>query len=142
MPRVWTVGYLGRDLPEFIQDLQAAGVQTVIDVRALALSRKPGFSKAGLKEALTAAGMAYEHRPRLGTPKLMRDAYRADGDFLAFSQAYEQYLGTVGEAVAGLAATALDERVALMCAEADPATCHRSVLAASLAPLGFEIVHL
>ncbi len=142
MPRVWTIGYSGRELPEFIEALQAAGVRRLVDVRALAVSRRKDFAKTRLAAALEAAGIDYDHRPRLGTPAAIREVYHASADFPAFSAAYEAHLATVGEAVAGLAATALDENVALMCLERDPAQCHRSVLAQRLAPLGFEITHL
>ncbi len=122
--------------------LLAAGVERVIDVRHLPLTRKKDFSKNRLAATLGEAAITYDHRPRLGTPKPLRDAYHADGDFDAFAAAYEEHLATVGEAVAGLAATALDERVALLCSERDAGQCHRSLLARRLAPLGFEAVHL
>ena len=66
--RIFTIGYEGTTVPEFIAALKQAGVERVIDVRALPLSRRPGFSKSGLKAALEEAGIEYVHLKALGTP--------------------------------------------------------------------------
>src|SRR5829696_2323525 len=74
--RIFTIGYEGTTMPEFIAALQGAGVQRVIDVRALPLSRRPGFSKTPLKGALAEAGIEYVHLRALGTPAAGREAAR------------------------------------------------------------------
>ena len=75
--RIFTIGYEGTTMPEFVSALQAAGVQRVIDVRALPLSRRPGFSKSPLRAALEEAGIEYVHLKALGTPSEGRTAARA-----------------------------------------------------------------
>src|SRR5438270_2319328 len=75
--RIFTIGYEGTTVPEFIAALKAAGVDRVIDVRALPLSRRPGFSKSPLRAALDEAGIEYVHLKALGTPLDGRAAARA-----------------------------------------------------------------
>ena len=74
--RIFTIGYEGTTQPEFIAALTAAGVQRVIDVRAVPLSRKPGFSKTILANGLAEAGIDYVHLKALGTPPEGREAAR------------------------------------------------------------------
>jgi hypothetical protein len=71
---LFTIGYEGATLPEVIGRLRAAGVEVVVDVRAVAASRRAGFSKTVLRESLAAEGIGYEHVRALGTPKPGRDA--------------------------------------------------------------------
>src|SRR3569833_4579530 len=75
--RIFTIGYEGATMDEFIGALQRAGVKRIIDVRALPLSRRPGFSKTPLKGALDEAGIEYLHLKALGTPAEGRSAARA-----------------------------------------------------------------
>src|SRR6478736_2047718 len=75
--RIFTIGYEGATMPEFMAALQKAGVKRVIDVRALPLSRRPGFSKSPLRAALAEAGIEYVHLKALGTPSEGRTAARA-----------------------------------------------------------------
>src|SRR5437868_8371305 len=75
--RIFTIGYEGTTVPEFIAALKHAGVERVIDVRALPLSRRPGFSKSPLRAALDEAGIDYVHLKALGTPAEGRAAARA-----------------------------------------------------------------
>jgi uncharacterized protein (DUF488 family) len=77
---LYTFGYEGLTIEAFIKRPQQACVQVNLEVRELPLSRKKGFSKTALREALAAAGIADEHRPALGCPKPVRDRYKADGD--------------------------------------------------------------
>src|SRR4051794_19801554 len=75
--RIFTIGYEGTTVPEFVATLKSAGVARVIDVRALPLSRRPGFSKSPLKAALEEVGIEYLHLKALGTPPEGRAAARA-----------------------------------------------------------------
>src|SRR3569833_1006017 len=75
--RIFSIGYEGTTVGEFIAALKQAGVQRVIDVRALPLSRRPGFSKSPLRAALEEAGVEYVHLKALGTPSDGRAAARA-----------------------------------------------------------------
>ena len=74
--RIFTIGYEGATQPELIAALRAAGVEQVIDVRAVPLSRKPGFSKNVLAAGLREAGIDYVHLKALGTPPAGREAAR------------------------------------------------------------------
>ena len=74
--RIFTIGYEGATVGEFVDALQKAGVERVIDIRALPLSRRPGFSKTPLRGALAEAGIEYVHLKALGTPADGRAAAR------------------------------------------------------------------
>src|SRR3954469_21227515 len=72
--KIFTIGYEGATMADFLAALTTAGVERVIDVRALPLSRRPGFSKSSLAASLAEAGIGYVHLKALGTPKPGRDA--------------------------------------------------------------------
>ena len=78
--RIFTIGYEGTTVPEFLAAVQNAGVERVIDVRAIPNSRRPGFSKTPLRNALAEAGIDYVHLRALGTPAEGRAAARAGRD--------------------------------------------------------------
>src|SRR4029078_4443476 len=75
--RIFTIGYEGTTMDEFLAALKAAGVERLIDVRALPLSRRPAFAKSPLRAALEEAGIEYVHLKALGTPAEGRSAARA-----------------------------------------------------------------
>src|SRR5687768_1054410 len=77
MPALSTIGYEGKTLEEFLDELGSAGVEIVLDVRAVAASRRPGFSKTALAGALSERGIDYLHLRPLGTPAAGREAARA-----------------------------------------------------------------
>ena len=141
---LFTIGYEGLD-PERLRDaLRAAGVAVLADVRAVANSRKRGFSKGALKAGLEEAGLGYAHLRALGTPKSGREAARAHDAGLMRRIYCEEVLDTAdgGLALNALADLAAERPVCLLCFERDPARCHRRVLAERLAPRGFETVDL
>ena len=76
MPTLFTIGYEGKTMDEFLAEISAAGVERVIDVRAVAASRRPGFSKTALANALRERGVDYLHLRPLGTPAAGREAAR------------------------------------------------------------------
>ena len=132
--RLFTIGYEGTTQPEFIAALQAAGVERVIDVRAVPLSRKPGFSKNILAASLREAGIDYVHLRALGTPPDGREAARK-GRHELLKRIYADQL-ELPEAIAAAAEMrdlAQEKPSALLCFERDPAGCHRSLLIASAA---------
>ena len=133
--RIFTIGYEGTTVPEFVAALEKAGVQRVIDVRALPLSRRPGFSKTSLGAALGEAGIEYVHLKALGTPSEGRTAARA-GRYADMERIYEGQL-ELPEAMAQSAQMlelAREKPSALLCMEREPAHCHRTLLLKSVAP--------
>ncbi|WP_342163351.1 DUF488 domain-containing protein [Methylobacterium sp. SD21] len=142
--RLFTIGYEGLD-PERLRDaLQSAGVAVLADVRAVANSRKRGFSKGALKAGLEDAGLGYAHLRVLGTPKSGREAARADDAALLKRIYCEEVLETAGGIAALDELSALAEKAptCLLCFERDPARCHRRLLAERLAPRGFVVEDL
>jgi uncharacterized protein (DUF488 family) len=143
-PRVFTIGYEGAELDRFLTTLQDAGVATLADVRAVALSRKRGFSKSALRDALAQRHLGYEHFIRLGTPKEGRQAARA-GDAALMQRIYCDEVLATPEAQASfeqLENLARQQPICLLCFERDPATCHRRILAEHLGTHGMEVVDL
>ena len=132
MTILMTIGYQGADAASLIHTLKEAGVECLVDVRENTHSRKPGFSKNALSAAVQAQGMRYVHLRALGTPPEMRKAYRATNDMAQFRQDYLGYLAARGEDLKELAGLLTQGRCCLMCFEADPAECHRSLIAERL----------
>jgi len=125
MTKLYTIGYEGRELDEFIGELKAHQIDRVIDVRELPLSRRAGFSKTPLHDALEALDVEYVHLKIAGNP------YRKDpGDVLA---KYKRYLADTTPAVTAVVDAARGHRAALLCYERAPADCHRSILAKRVA---------
>lgn len=122
---VFTIGYGGKDLEQFIGELSSAGVRRVVDVRELPLSRKRGFSKTALREALSDAGIEYVHLRCAGNP------FRAEKDDVARCLAkYASFLARHDEVLEEVERATNGTRSALLCAERDHQSCHRAVLAA------------
>jgi uncharacterized protein (DUF488 family) len=133
VPRLYTIGYERLLPPELVNELKLAGVERLIDVRYRAQSRRPGMSKTRLSELLGGHGIAYEHRRALGTPPDIRWFFKNKRE----AEGIEQFRAHVEEtAAADLDALAGELEhappTALMCLEADPAVCHRRVLAEQL----------
>jgi len=140
-PALFTFGYEGLSIDGFIERLKDAQVDLVVDVRELPLSRKKGFSKNAFRERLLHAGIGYEHRSTLGCPKPIRDQYKIDGDWTAYTQGFLAYLGKVKSEVRALAATARQHRACLVCFEADFGACHRTYVARAVRSAGGPVVH-
>ena len=143
-PPLSTIGYEGKTVEEFLDQLDAAGVALLIDVRAVAASRRPGFSKTALAGALRERGIDYLHLRPLGTPKAGRDAARK-GRIAEMRAIYKEQLETPEAALAMETAFAAagERHTALLCFEADAASCHRAMVAERLvARGGFEVRNL
>lgn len=140
--RLFTIGYEGSTMSEFLAALQGAGVERLIDVRAVANSRRPGFSKTPLRNALAQVGIDYVHLRALGTPAAGREAARA-GRKADLERIYAAQLETPQALAEGaiMLDLAADRLSALLCYERDPACCHRTLLWQALAP-GAEVVDL
>ena len=140
--RIFTIGYEGATQPELVAALRAAGVKRLIDVRAVPLSRRPGFSKNVLANGLREAGIDYVGLKALGTPPEGREAARKH-DHATLERVYDGQL-ELPEAMAQSAILldlAAEAPSALLCFERDPAGCHRSLLLRRIAP-GADVVDL
>jgi uncharacterized protein (DUF488 family) len=140
--RIFTIGYEGATQVEFLAALKDAGVQRVIDVRAVANSRRPGFSKTPLRNALAEAGIEYVHLRALGTPAEGRAAARAGrtGDLERIYAGQLELPDAIAQ-TGRMIELAREKPSALLCYERDPAGCHRRILLRSVAP-GADVVDL
>jgi uncharacterized protein (DUF488 family) len=130
VPTLWTIGYQQLWPDALLAELTAAGVQRVLDVRLRPQSRRPGMSKTKLAAKLAEHGIAYEHRRELGTPLEIRGVFRA-GHAEEAAAAYRAHVEAhVADELDALAAEVESgPRTALLCLEANPAGCHRRVVA-------------
>lgn len=133
MPTVWTIGYERLLAPELVAELQAAGIERVIDVRFRPQSRRPGMSKTRLAELLGDHGIIYEHRRALGTPADLRRLFHS-GRVAEAAAAYRRHVeATAPDALDELAAElGHGPSTALLCLEAEPSGCHRRVVTDAL----------
>ena len=133
--RIFTIGYEGAIQGEVVDALRRAGVERVIDVRAVPMSRKPGFSKNVLAAGLREAGIDYVHLRALGTPPEGREAARK-GQWDVFARAFAAQLETpeAGAESARMVTLAEEKPSALLCFERDPAHCHRTPLRLAIMP--------
>jgi uncharacterized protein (DUF488 family) len=131
---LYTIGYEQAKPAAVLGQLKRAKVQLLVDTRAVAASRRPGFSKRQLAAALDEADIAYIHLQKLGTPSEGRTAARS-GDIDALWRIYDKHIKTKD------AQDVLDElialiksgkRIALLCYCRDPKTCHRSRIVANV----------
>lgn len=137
---LFTIGYQGSDPARFVDSLRAAGVRTLVDVRAVPWSRRPEFAKQSLNDAMAAAGLGYRHLGELGNPEKGRAAAKSG---LSYREIYDAHLDTPAAQQAMVELAAAPDTVCLMCMERDPAQCHRSLLAARLErDHGFAVEHL
>jgi uncharacterized protein (DUF488 family) len=144
MPDLATIGYEGTTIDTVLTSLRDANVGLLIDVRAVAQSRKPGFSKRQLAAALDEVGIAYVHLQALGTPKPGRDAVRA-GHPERMEPIFREHM-TSDRSQAELAQAkqlTLERSACLLCFERDHNTCHRRLVAEMIvAETGQMVVHL
>ncbi len=133
--KLFTIGYEQTPAKAVLDELERTGVKLLVDVRAVAASRRPGFSKRQLAASLDERGIAYLHLQKLGTPAEGRQAARA-GDLKALWRIYAKHLKTPQaiEAMDELVTLVQSKKtICLLCYERDPGHCHRSRIA--------EIVH-
>lgn len=145
MHSLTTIGYEGASVPGFLDALREGRVELLVDIRAVASSRRPGFAKTRLSGNVEEAGIGYLHLRALGTPADGRAAARAGRhaemrriflEHLATEPA-QQELATLADIIQG------GRRVCILCFEADPAHCHRSMVADALvAQMPLTVQHL
>lgn len=132
---IYTIGYEGATQAAVIAALSDAGVRLLADIRAVPLSRRPGFSKNVLAAGLREVGIDYVGLKALGTPPEGREAARK-GDHATLARVYARQLELPEAALqaAQLAAMAEERPTALLCFERQPGGCHRSLLTAAAVP--------
>jgi uncharacterized protein (DUF488 family) len=145
MTTIYTIGYECATVEGLLTALTEAKVDLLVDVRAVASSRRPGFAKTKLAANLDGAGIGYRHLRKLGTPAEGRAAARA-GRHDEMREIFQAHLRTPEaqdelETLAELVRS--ERRLCLLCLESDPTHCHRSIVAAALSSLTpLEITHL
>jgi uncharacterized protein (DUF488 family) len=145
LPRVWTIGHSTRSFDELVALLRRHGIETLADVRTVPRSRRhPHFAKDALIERLPGTGIAYLHVPGLGgLRKPRRDSPNTGWRNEGF-RGYADYMqtGEFAHHVEALVRLAASTRLVLMCAEAVPWRCHRSLLSDALVVRGLDVLHI
>lgn len=143
---IFTIGYEGRSLDKYLNDLILNGVTDLCDVRKNAISRKYGFSKSTLKHACESLNISYHHFPELGIASIDRKKLRSQKDY---DKLFERYEDTVllsqKESLEKISKILeINARVALTCYESAPNQCHRTIVASALHSLNnaVPITHL
>lgn len=133
-PHLFTIGYEQAKPATVFDELKNAKIEILVDTRAVAASRRPGFSKRQLAAALDEAGIAYVHLQKLGTPTEGRQAARA-GDTKTLWRIYDKHIKKAepqAELAELIELVKSGKRIALLCYCRDPRTCHRSRIVAHL----------
>lgn len=132
MATLWTIGYERLPPDALVAELEAAGVERLLDVRYRPQSRRPGMSKTRLGERLAAHGIAYEHRREFGTPPEIRPFFRTGAvrrGAAAFRAHLEHNAAAELDALVAELTAPDAPRTVLLCLEAEPERCHRRVVA-------------
>jgi len=144
-PLIRTIGHSTRPVNVLIEMLEAHGVKRLIDVRTIPKSRyNPQYNRPELERSLSDAGIGYEHmrslgglrHPRKDSPNTgwRNESFRGYADYMQTAE-FESALNALGHAAA-------HEAVAIMCAEAVPWRCHRSLIADALSARGYQVEHI
>ncbi|MFM5915282.1 MAG: DUF488 family protein [Chakrabartia godavariana] len=133
---VYTIGYEGASLEDFLDTLADAKIARVVDVRDVPASRRRGFSKNALREALADYEIEYTHLKALGDPKAGREAMRR-GDISGFLEIFNEHIQSVEAQTALMEAVELASKgpIVLLCYERDPKYCHRSIVVERMSAL-------
>ena len=145
MSAAWTIGHSTRSADALIDLLRGSAISLLVDVRTVPRSRhNPQFNRETLPEDLKRAGIDYRHEPQLGGLRKPRKDSINTGWRNAGFRGYADYMQTpaFAEQIAELVSLAERERVALMCAEAVPWRCHRSLIADALTVRGLDVRHI
>ena len=137
---LFTIGYQGATVERLVETLAAAEVSILIDTRETPMSRRPEFRQKALEASLLQAGIRYVSVPALGAPKGLRAQV---GDWDVFAEGYRERLSLVREELQRILPLVAAERACLLCFEADPDACHRSLLAHEIQRLlDVDAIHL
>lgn len=129
---LYLIGYEGIRLEEFIRILKGSGINLLIDVRENPWSRRPEFRGSRLSKILKDHGIIYTHIPALGNSSDIRTLYKKNKDMLSMLRSYSNYVKNENEALETIKNLLPKKRIALMCYEKDPFTCHRIVITQEL----------
>lgn len=133
---LYTIGYEGVNAERFVAELKRKGINVLVDVREMPLSRKKGFSKNALAELVSAEGIEYVHLRSLGAPREVRYRLKETGDWAEYCQGYQAHLSDCEAALNEVVTLAGQQDICLMCFEADWRTCHRSLITTHLTETG------
>jgi len=133
--KLFTVGYEGIDIDNFIIHLKDNAIDCILDVREIPLSRKRGFSKTALSERLTQENIHYVHFRELGSPKPIREKLKANHDYSVFFKKMDKYLNNKIETIENAYQYVMNNTCCLMCFEHLAATCHRKIVARKIKKL-------
>jgi uncharacterized protein (DUF488 family) len=141
---LFTAGYEGLSLPDFLRQLKAASVEVLFDIRYRPQSRKPGFSKNKLAAACKRRGIRYLHDPKLGTPPDQMAAMKAAGEYTPeIFKRYRAFLLKQVESIKQAVEVASKQNTCLLCYETDYRTCHRRIVAEEiLKRISLPLTHL
>jgi len=143
--QLFTAGYEGTSIHTFITTLKTNNVGCVIDVRAIAFSRKPGFSKTALSRNLKNANIHYVHLPDLGTPKSIREKLKLTSDYTDFFRTMDTHLENKHDAIEFAYKFVNENTCCLMCFEHLANECHRKIVASKIKARdgnGLQIKHI
>ena len=143
-PAVYTAGYEGISIDAFLNLLVESGIERLIDIRSNPIARRYGFHKSTLNRLVNRLGIEYCHFAELGIQTEIRRLFPADGDRGVMFNEYEvTTLTNERAAVKAVSVLVRSRPSVLVCMEADPACCHRSLLARPVSELtGLPIIHL
>ncbi len=140
---LYTFGYEGFAIDDFISRLDEINIKTIVDVRELPLSRKRGFSKKSFADSLALAGIGYMHMPALGCPKHVRNEYKLDQNWAKYTSSFHAYLKTQNTSLRELAKISRATSACLVCFEADFNMCHRTYVARAATKFGaLSVLHI
>lgn len=139
MNTIYTIGYEGTTVAEFIKCLKNSDIEVVADVRQHPFSRKAGFSQKPLYESLSAENIVYKHFPALGCPEQIRDCYKEDKDWHCYCDKFNDFLSHSNFALESLASYLMNFKCAIFCFEADAHFCHRLLVANAIKELHPEM---
>lgn len=145
MTHLFTTGYQGETIKDFIHKLIEEKIEAVIDIRENPYSRKPEFSQKPLSNILHRSGIQYLHFQELGTPTPLRSFLAAKKDYNTFFEKYKSFVPEFRESLDDLVDIGTEKKICIMCFEKDPHFCHRKIVAELLKEFSgknIQIVHL
>jgi len=143
-PTIYTIGYEGLPIDEFITRARNNKIDVVIDVRELPWSRKNGFNRNALHRRFEEEKISYFNFTELGSPRPTRNKLYEKHNYVEFFKSYSIYLSNYVESLMDIITISRKMRICLMCYEADIQKCHRKIITDKLRELdkGLKIASL